>query len=98
MSVVGPSRGVGSTRARGSGRFPLLGLEDQRLDGPAEGGAAEVVVADDALGVDEVDRRPFGDAPLEGCPFPAAAVPERTPVDPFLLRDHLRRGAVVVAV
>ena len=76
---------------------PFLPLLQEGVHGFIEGLAADVLVADNALVVDHVNRRPSPDAgPGGDRPAGAAAVPARPPGDLFL--DSSRHGLVAVLV
>src|SRR2546430_1533066 len=82
-------------------RRRFLRLRDQLFDLLVEhliACDADVLVADDAAVVQDVQRRPALDVPLRGDGSRPAAVPEGSPGDLFLLERLLERLAVPVAV
>src|SRR5262249_11940937 len=77
----------------------LLHLLEELIDGLVHLRLADVLEADDALVVEDVDRRPAGDVPLGGDrPGGAAAVPPVPPAQLFLLDGLLQGFAVPVTV
>src|SRR5262249_48289041 len=74
-----------------------LRLLEERLDRVVEFAVAQVFVADNALVVEDVDRRQVADVPLLA-DRPLPAVEERTPVDLALLHRFLHVLPTVVEV
>src|SRR5690242_10474440 len=83
------------------GSLPLrLQFLQEFVDGPVHVLAADVAVADHAVGVEDVDRRPAADVPRLGDrpAGPLRAVPERPPGDLLLLQHLLELLPVRIGV
>ena len=87
--MPGSSRYLGkpSWRRRTSGHGLSLGNEG--IDGFLKGECIRIVIADDALGIDDEGCRPTSDAPPECNWAVRSTIPERSPINPNSFRTAL---------